>query len=633
MGTGQHTTLCARPAVRARPGCSVAPDAKFYAGTVPASFAAIQDRTVSIVVRRRTEGMHRYHPRMALDVDIGWHSVRGPRENNEDFAAALQPRPHEADRGLVAAIADGVSAGGRGREAAQTTVMSLLQDYFGTPATWDTSVALDRVIAAQNAWLAAANRRGGAGAMTTLTALVLRGHSYTLAHVGDTRAWLVRDGRCEQLSHDHVFDHPDLRGRLTRALGLEDHVRVDYLQADLQRGDVFVLSSDGVHGAVAAPRLCELVQGQLTRGAQAASEAIVAAALAAGSRDNASALVIHVRELAAARLEDVLLQGRQLPVPPRLKVGDTLDGYTVTALVADTGSHRLYQARDNASRELVALKTLHESRASDPEEREMLAHETWLGLRLTEQFGGRGSGFIGVREPRAPSAFYSVYDWHGGSTLEQALARRQPFGVAQVVQGAVAIGRALGRLHRQGVVHRDVKPGNLHLGDDGQWRILDLGVALAGNAPAAERGLHAGTPSYMNPEQWQGEGATAGSDVYALGVTLYQWLTGHLPYGEVEPWQLARFRKDPKPPSRLRPEVPIWLDHVVLRAVARDPKLRFQTAEEFVLALEQGAARPVARPGATPYFTRDPAGVWKAALVASAALNLLLLFWLLFLPR
>lgn len=574
---------------------------------------------------------------MALDVDIGWHSVRGPRENNEDFAAALRPQPHEAEWGLIAAIADGVSAGGRGREAAQTTVMSLLQDYFGTPATWDTSVALDRLIAAQNAWLAAANRRSGAaGAMTTLTALVLRGHSYTLGHVGDTRAWLVREGRCEQLSHDHVFDHPDLRARLTRAIGLEDHVRVDYLQGELQRGDVFVLTSDGVHGAMGASQLCALVQPAAGQGAQAASEAIVAAALKAGSRDNASALVIHVRELAASRLEDVLLHGRQLPVPPRLKVGDTLDGYTITALVADTGLHRLYQARDNASRELVALKTLHESRASDPEERAMLAHEVWLGLRLTEQFGGKASGFIGVREPREPSAFYAVFDWHGGATLEQALARGQRFGVEQVVQAAIAIARALGRLHRQGVVHRDIKPGNLHQGEDGQWRVLDLGVAVSGNESAAERSLHAGTPSYMNPEQWQpgpGSSASPQSDLYALGVTLYQWLSGHLPYGEVEPYQLARFRNDPKPPSRLRPEVPIWLDHVALRAVARDPKHRFETAEEFVLALERGASRPVSAPGATPYFKRDPAGVWKAALVASVVLNALLLFWLLFLPR
>lgn len=574
---------------------------------------------------------------MTLDVDIGWHSVRGRREDNEDFAAALEAPAHEAQRGLIAAIADGVSSGGRGREAAQSTVMCLLQDYFSTPSTWDTSTALDRLISAQNAWLAASNRRTASGAMTTLTALVLRGHSYTLAHVGDTRAWLLRAGELTQLSHDHVFDHPDLRSRLARAIGLDDHVRVDYLQGDLERDDVFVLTTDGVHGALGAKAMA--AQARLAREAspQAASEALVQAALKAGTQDNASALVIHVRELAALRLEDVLLGGRQLPVPPRLKVGQVLDAYTITAVVADTGVHRLYQARDNASGQLVAIKTLHASRANDAQERAMLAHEAWLGLRLMEQGGTSGEGFIGVREPRAPSAFYAVFDWQGGTTLEQALAQGRAFGVPQVVEGAIAVARALGRLHRHGVVHRDIKPANLHLGEDGRWRILDLGVAISGLEPPEARSLHAGTPSYMNPEQWtaaEGQAlATPQSDLYALGVTLYQWLTGHLPYGEVEPYQLARFRRDPKAPSRLRPEVPIWLDHVVLRAVARDPRQRFETAEELVLALERGASRPLAGPSPTPYLQRDAAGVLKAALVASVALNLLLLVWLLFLPR
>ena len=108
----------------------------------------------------------------------------------------------------------------------------------------------------------------------------------------------------------------------------------------------------------------------------------------------------------------------------------------------------------------------------------------------------------------------------------------------------------------------------------------------------------------------------ARSDLYALGATLYQWLTGHLPYGEVEPYQLARFRRDPRAPSRLRPDVPMWLDHVVLRAVARDPRQRFETAEELVLALERGASRPLERPAATPYFTRDPATGEVIATVA-----------------
>jgi serine/threonine protein phosphatase PrpC len=295
---------------------------------------------------------------MSFEVDIGYASARGPREDNEDFAAVVRPAPHDEARGLIAAVADGVSSGGQGRLAAQTTVMSLLQDFHGVPETWDTTVALDRLIGAQNAWLAGHNRRrsGEGTAMSTLTALVLRGHSYTLAHVGDTRAWLLREGDCIQLSQDHSFDHPDLRHALSRAIGLDDHVRVDYSQGELHRGDVFVLTTDGVHGTL---RRRELAARAREGPAQAASEALVQAALAAGSRDNATALVIRVAGLAAGRLEDLLLRGRQLPVPAKLRVGDVLDGYTITAVLADNGVHRLYQARDMATQTLVAIKTLH----------------------------------------------------------------------------------------------------------------------------------------------------------------------------------------------------------------------------------------------------------------------------------
>ncbi|MBI5257396.1 MAG: bifunctional protein-serine/threonine kinase/phosphatase [Burkholderiales bacterium] len=568
---------------------------------------------------------------MSFHVDIGHCSERGHRPHNEDFAAAWQAPPQEAARGLIAAVADGVSAGGHGRAAAQTAVISLVTDFPAVPATWETTVALDRLIGAHNAWLADHNRRRSddASGLSTLTALVLQGQTWTVAHVGDTRAWLLRDGELICLTQDHALDHPDLRSQLTRALGLEDTVRVDFHQGALQVGDVMLLTSDGVHGVL---KQRQLAQALATAGtAQAVSEGIVQAALTAGSHDNVTALVVQVRGLASQRLDDAVLQGRQLPAAPRWKVGEVIDGYTITALVADTGVHRLYQARDNDSRALVALKTLHESRAADPEERAMLAHEAWLGQTVTER---QAQGFVRVRPQRSPSAFYVVFDWHSGATLEQMLVEGRRFSVDEVVAGALAMARALGRLHRQRVVHRDVKPANLHLADDGQWRLLDLGVAVSGNEPESVRSLHAGTPSYMNPEQWEEGGqADAMSDLFALGVTLYRWLSGRLPYGEIEPYQTMRYRRDPVPPSRVRPEVPIWLDHVVLKAVARDRRLRFETAEELVLALERGASRPLAAPTATPLVARDPTAMWKIALAVSLAFNGLLVVWLLFLPR
>ncbi|RZI85951.1 MAG: bifunctional protein-serine/threonine kinase/phosphatase [Rubrivivax sp.] len=577
---------------------------------------------------------------MSFEIEVGHASQRGPREALEDFAAVARPAHHEEAWGVIAAIADGVSSGGRGREAAQTAVLGLVSDYYATPATWDTTVALDRLIAAQNAWLADHNRRrqgtqsdasGGAAAMTTLTTLVLRGHGYTLGHVGDSRAYLIRNGECTQLTHDHTLGPLEFQNGLTRAVGLDDGVRVDYVEGDLQIGDAFVLTTDGVHGVLKTKQLRALAeQGS----AQEASEALVSKALNGGGRDNATALVIRVKGLAAARLEDAERRGRLLPVPPRLKEGDVLDGLRVDADVFSNGVHRLYRVVDERSGQVMALKTLHEARASDPEERAMLAHEAWLGARVTER---DARGWVKVFEPHEPTAFYTLFEWHAGTTLGDMLTQQRRFAVHEVIEGALVVARSLGRLHQHGVIHRDIKPENVHLGDDGLWRVLDLGVALSGKEPEALRALHAGTPSYMNPEQWGQDPATsradAQSDLFAFGVTLYQWLTGRLPYGDIEPYQTGRYRRDPVAPSRIRPDVPIWLDHIVLKAVARDRKQRFETAEEMLLALERGASRPLSAPHSTPLMSRDPAVVWQIAFAVSVLVNLLLIYWLIFLPR
>ncbi|MGE5453249.1 MAG: protein kinase domain-containing protein [Acidobacteriota bacterium] len=577
---------------------------------------------------------------MSFDLDIGYASQKGPRTDLEDFAAARQPGPHEEAWGVVAAIADGVSAGGLGREAAQTTVMALLQDYYATPATWDTTVALDRVIAAQNAWLADHNRRrigsrsgGGVPAgMTTLTALVLQGHSYTLAHVGDSRAYLIRGGDCVQLTQDHTLGSLAFQNGLTRAVGLDDGLRVDYAEGELQTGDTFVLTTDGVHGVLKRQAVLSLASSGT---AQEASEALVAQALSAHGRDNATALVIRVKGLAAERLEDAHRRGRQLPVPHKLVPGDLLDGLVVQACVFANGVHRVYKVRDEARDLTLALKTLHEARASDPEERAMLAHEAWLGARVTQR---HDTGLVRVHEPIEPSCFYTLFEWVDGSMLSDMLARKQGFSVTEVVAGISDVVRALGRLHQYGVIHRDVKPDNVLKGTDGQWRLMDLGVALSGKEPESLKVLHAGTPSYMNPEQWDDDPVVARadsqSDLFALGVTLYQWLTGRLPYGEVEPYQAARFKRvDPVPPSRLRPDVPIWLDHIVLKAIAKDKKQRFETAEEMLLALDRGASRPLSALAPTPLVGRDPADLWKAGLAVSVLINVLLIYWLMFLPK
>jgi serine/threonine protein phosphatase PrpC len=255
--------------------------------------------------------------------------------------------------GFICAVADGVSAGGDARMAAQTSAKTLVEDYFGAPPTWDTSLALDRIIVAQNRWLTAHNRRqrsaGRGSAIASLTALVLRGHGWVLAHVGDTRAYLLREGECRQLTQDHCLEQahfPSQRTNPTRALGQDETIRVDHQQGELLRDDAFVLVSSGVYRKLAESRIAWLAaQGS----AGLASNGLVAAALAAGSTDDASALVVRVHSVARSRLDDALRNSSQFAPPSRGDVGGTAGGRVVTVRIAEPGVHQVHPMRDSAT--------------------------------------------------------------------------------------------------------------------------------------------------------------------------------------------------------------------------------------------------------------------------------------------
>ncbi|MBV2263072.1 MAG: protein phosphatase 2C domain-containing protein [Thauera sp.] len=700
-----------------------------------------------------------------LEIHLGHATRPGPRPANEDFVAAAMPEGAErAAKGVLLAIADGVGGHAHGREAAEYTVRSLLADYFSTAHTWSVEKSLDTVLGAANRWLLAQSARSAetAGMATTLTALVLRGRRWHLAHVGDSRAYLWRDGKLLCLSEDHTWPHPELNNVLRRAVGLESRLLVDHDDGELAAGDVFVLLTDGVWNALGEAEIAALLArhageqgrrgaeraavgmvapdsaargpgaegagavgaaaegaaaegngmgiswagGAPARGAgldpQAAADALVDAALRAGGNDNASALVARVRSLPADNLHDRLAAGLRLPLPPRLAEGDTLDGLRVEAVLhvsrltvlyrvcriedstaaiaacaaptspqaaspppqtapvpvgAPRGANAASIAPDHVADGTAAiaacaaptsartlstspqsapvpvgapqganaaprwvLKTLLPAHEHDEDARRALVREEWLARRVPAQ------GFPQVADWPARAHLYYLMSWHEGESLKALLARGERLRAHEVAELGGRVLRLVGVLHRLGIVHRDIKPDNLHLGRDGVLRLLDLGVA-ASEAEDLREINNPGTPSYMAPELFAGTPANETSDLYACGVTLYELLTRKFPYGEVEPFQHPRFG-EPVPPTRHRPDTPAWLEAVLLKACARAPAARFETAEEFRLALERGAWQPLAVPRRTPLLERRPTLALKLIALASLLLNVVLLFLL-----
>lgn len=554
---------------------------------------------------------------MPLQLSYGEATATGPREENQDALRIVTPAPGlAASKGYLLALADGVSQCADGGLAARATLQALALDYYATPETWPITQSLDRLLTAHNRWLKAGS--GGQPLLTTLSAMVLRGRRFTLAHVGDCRIYRWHAGTLERLSEDHVWDQPGMQHVLKRALGLDQHLLVDYCEGELREGERYLLVSDGVWAALGDQAIRNLLADE--DDLQAACRALVGAAHLAGSQDNASAVLVRIDKLPEHDLADTLAQLQQWPLPPTLRAGQAFEGWQVEGLLAESRQSLVYRVRDGQQR-CWLLKTLPPGRQQEEHAGPALLLEEWFLRRVA------GRHFPELHPLPQRQHLYYVQREYQGQTLAEHLRLTGPLNLSQWLDLAPRLLRAIGMLHRRNILHRDIKPENLLWGDDGELRLLDFGLAYCPGLSRDENHSLPGTPSYIAPEAFDGAPPAPTQDLYAAGVTLYQLLTGHYPYGEIEPFQHPRFAQS-TPPSRYRPDLPGWLDGSLLRAVASDPQERFETAEEWLLNLENGESQALSlRP--RPLLEREPLKVWRGLALASLLVNLvLLLLWL-----
>jgi serine/threonine protein phosphatase PrpC len=554
---------------------------------------------------------------MALQLTFGEASAIGPRTENQDAIRVVTPAPAlAASKGYLFALADGVSQCADGGLAARATLQALALDYYATPETWAVTQSLDRLLVAHNRWLQA--NGGGQPLLTTLSALVLRGRRFTLAHVGDCRAYRWHQGQLERISEDHVWEQPGMQHVLKRAMGLDQHLVVDYLDGELREGECFLLVSDGVWAVLGDNGIQQILRDE--QDLQAASSALVSAAHLAGSQDNASALLLRVEGLPQSDLADTLAQLQHWPVPAKLRDGQDFEGWQVERLLAESRQSLVYRVRDAQSRRWL-LKTLPASRADEPQAGPALLLEEWFLRRVAGRF------FAEVHPLPQRQHLYYVQREYTGQSLAEHQRLSGTLGLPEWLDIAPRLIKALGMLHRRNILHRDIKPENLLWGDDGELRVVDFGLAYCPGLSRDEANELPGTPSYIAPEAFIGAAPNAQQDIYSAGVTLYYLLTGHYPHGEIEAFQHPRFGQ-PTPASRYRPDLPSWVDDSLNRALNADPKLRYETAEEWLLALEQGERKALSsRP--RPLLEREPLLVWRSVALMSLLLNLALLVWLL----
>jgi len=523
---------------------------------------------------------------------------------------------------VVAALADGMGGAKGGRVAAELAVRGFVDGCLGQPITLGPAQIAARAADAANRWVHTMGRSDSSlnGMACTLSALVLCGRRVHLLHVGDSRIYRLRGNELTALTTDHTLGAPGTTNVLTRALGAEDPLRADHAAETAQVHDRYVLCSDGVHGRLSRQQIFAILAKRAAP-LQTAQQ-LVEQAVDGADADNATAIVLDVLALPETHFHDLELANADQPLRNAPASGDVIDEFELGEVLADGVYTRVFRAIDRRTQRTVVIKFPKPRPGIEALLRSALLREMWIASHVRSPF------ITETLEPptEGRSCLYGVLPYYDGETLERRLLRRPSMPLATGLDVAIKLAKALAALHRAGIVHRDVKPENVMLEPDGGLKLLDLGVARLAQFDEPESLEIPGTRSYMAPELFTAAPAEEGSDIFALGVTLYRMFAGGAyPYGEVEAFAQPRFGRA-TPLVKHRPDLPAWLDHCLARAFAIDRRDRYADAIEFAFELEHGSLRAVPQSVAKlPLYDRNPVLFWQVVCVLLLAALLIAL--------
>jgi serine/threonine protein phosphatase PrpC len=568
----------------------------------------------------------------SLCVETGQYSAAGRKPENQDFHGALVPEGQALlHKGIALAIADGISSSPVAHVAAETAIKSFLTDYYCTSDAWTVKTAARRVISATNSWLYSQTKHASSpdlGHVCTFSALILKSRKAHLFHTGDSRIWRVAGQSLEQLTQDHRVQVSSEESYLGRALGMAASVEIDYRDLDILPGDVFVLSTDGVHDFL-SPReiVAEISKADsLDR----AARAIVDLALEAGSTDNLTIQIVRIADLPDADAASMLTEEGTLPPAPLPSVPGSYEGYKLLRSLHATSRSHIFLAEDAVTGELVALKFPSMDLRGEPDYLRRFAMEEWIAKRLASPHVLKAA-----KLPQDRQTLFVATEYVEGQTLRQWMTDNPHPELETARDLLEQIAKGMRAFHRKEMVHQDLRPENIMIDKSGTVKIIDFGsVRIAGvleAAPELDKAEILGTHQYTAPEVFLGYLGTARSDLFSLGVIAYEMLTGRLPYGSAvsratsEKAQASlRYRSA----TAITERVPDWVDGALCRAVHPVPGKRYDALSEFLEDLRRPNPE-LESDKFVPFAERDPVRFWQA-ISAFLAIVCAVLFFQLF---
>ncbi|MBF0381049.1 MAG: bifunctional protein-serine/threonine kinase/phosphatase [Magnetococcales bacterium] len=559
-----------------------------------------------------------------LEISVGYYSDKGKKNENQDFCGWMIPEPHLLQtKGAVALLADGVSCCDSGAEASEFAVKSFINDYFSTSESWTVKTSAQKILSATNSWLFSEGQRrqeSRRGLVTTLSALILKSTTGHLFHVGDSCIVKISGMEVETLTRPHRVQVSAEREYLSRAMGADSDLEIDCLTVPLMVGDFFLLMSDGVRDFVPDSLFVEQLQAKQVDPDLVAKN-ICNSAINNSSLDNVTCMVVEVKALPSQDVAEVCQDLTTLPFPPELQIGMVLDGYRIVAELHSSSTSQLYRARDEINDKVVVIKTPSVNFSDDPAYIERFYHEEWAGKRMDSH---HVMDILEVGQRR--HFLYMVLESLDGMTLQSWMEDNPLAEITKVQELLAQIVNGVRVFHRLEMLHRDLKPQNIFITKEGLIKIIDFGsVKIGGIAEIAtpiQREENLGTKSYSAPEYFANNPGTKRSDIYSIGVIVYEMLTGRLPYAEGDTKRECYI-----PASTHNPLVPTWMDGAIAKAVQQDPKLRYDLLSEFV----QDFTHPnpqLAKEKHIPLIQRNPMLVWQVMTGLLLLLNLVLFFLL-----
>lgn len=567
-----------------------------------------------------------------LKVSISEYSHKGRKEINQDFHDIRIPaEPQLTNKGIAIALADGISSSDVSQIASKVSVTSFLTDYFYTPETWSVKKSAERVLASTNSWLYSQSKQSlyhydqNRGYVCTFSGMIIRSSTAHLFHAGDTRIYRLRENELEQLSEDHRLWVSKDKSYLSRALGMDSQVSTDYASMQVEKGDIFIFMTDGVYEFVTSDFIIYTLQKHANDFDKIA-KVISDKAYEAGSDDNLTAQLVRIDALPNKDIDEIHKQLTSKPFPPILEPRMVFDGYTIIRVLSTSSRSHVYLAVDNETKVSVVLKTPSIDLQDDKAYLERFLMEEWIAIRINSPYVAKS-----YLQTRQRNYLYNVTEFIEGQTLAQWMIDNPKPSLEAVRTFTEQIARGLLAFHRQEMVHQDLRPENIMIDSTNTVKIIDFGSTRVEGIMDINTRLDQenllGTALYSAPEYFLGKVGTSRSDLFSLGVIVYQMLSGKFPYGV----QVARCKnKAAQKKLKYTPldsdesNIPIWIDEALKKALQVDPYDRYEELSEFLFDLRHPNKEFVNKTRA-PLIERHPVILWKMISLVLAVIVVILL--------